>query len=833
MTGNNPFYRDGRPPGERVRADVVSPEVVLAQGDTAVVEVEVTNVDDVIRSYRVDVLGLDTDWVQVESVALDLFPGERRVVPVMFRLPPDFPAGRRSVAIEVSEPGVGDAVPVVVDAILTVAPVDALTLSVEPAAVECGRTGTFVLTPVNTGNTTLDLAVVAQEPERVVSVTFDPPQQRLHPGEQCVIRATGTGKRPWFGLPAVRVLDVTVTGGTTQAVTAVAFMQRARISRRVIVALGLLAAVTLFAFVILKAFTDVAALSQQNAALLKSSLGEDGPVGVRVAPASVSGQVTSTTGGGIGGVAVELYEAANPVLPAHATVTDDAGTYRFGSLAAGSYLLRFQVAGFGEVWYPNGETFADADPIELAEGDDLADLGIALAGRPGRVGGTVLGDDVTSAVVTVQLPAEAIAGSDVEPTPSVIAAVEVDAAGGFVLPDLPTPATYEVEVAKPGYATELRIVALRPGEQRDDLEVLLRRGDGVLTGSVVDTGGSPLGGASIDATDGVTQTRTRSLSDAARAGTFELRDLATPGTYTLTVSVPGYFDQTITVTLQPEEQRDDLMIVMTSGQGSLAGRVTAPDGRAMGGITVTVGGADLERTTESLSVGEVGTWRVDGLPVPGTYTVTFRADGQTTQALSVDLAAGPEANRTGVDAVLGSANAAVRGAVTDLAGTRLSGVEILLEGGGDVRRRTITSDVPLGAYGFDDVPPGAYTLTFRRTGSTPQTLLLELRAGQTVTAPQVRLEQQAGIRGVVQRNGVGEAGVGVAIYPLSSYPGQAVRTTVSGAGGVFLLEALDAPETYVVEFQIPAGGPPVKSVTQFLKPGELLDLQVITLEVDR
>jgi uncharacterized membrane protein len=824
MTGMGPLQAGDDRRSDRVRADVVTPELVLGQGETAVVEVEVTNVDEVIRSYKVDVLGLDPEWIQVDATMLDLFPGERRTVPVAFRLPTDFPAGRRSIAIEISEPGVTGAAAVVVEARLSVAPIDALTLAAEPATIECGSTGTFVVTVFNAGNTTLDLEVSAMDPERAVTVTFEPPDNRLYPGERCVVQATGTGKRPWFGMPAVRVLDIRARAGTAEAISAVAFMQRPRVSRRVITAVGLLAVVTLFAFVILKSFSDVAALSEQNAALIKSSMGEDEALGARIAPASLAGQVTSTTGGGIDGVAVELYEQDNPVLPKFATVTDAEGNFRFGGLAEGAYLLRFQVAGFGEIWYPAGETFADAEPVEVAAGDALTDLGIALDGRPGAVGGTVLGADVADAVVTVQLPAAAIEGSDVEPVPAVVATMAVDASGAFLLPDLPTPATYEVQVAKPGFATELRTISLGPGETRDDLQVLLRKGDGVLSGSIVDTAGTPLGGASITATDGAAQTQTRSLSGDETNGFFELRDLATPSTYTITVTAPGYFDQTVTLTLEAEQRRDDLTIVMTADRGSLAGTVSAPDGTPLGGVTITVGGADFERTTESLSVGEVGAWHLEGLPVPGTYTVTFRDEDRQTQALSVDLVAGPESRRTGVDAVLGRANASINGVVANSDDTPVSGVQITLERSG-VTRNTISSDAPLGAYGFDRVPPGAYTLTFRRAGSTPQTLLIDLRAGETVTAPRIQLEEQARITGVFTRDGVGEAGVGVTIYTQGGYPGSAVRTTITGAGGVFTVEALDAPQTYIVEFQVPAGGPPVGSETVFLRPGEAVNVE--------
>lgn len=813
MTGMNRAF------AQRVRADLETPELAIALGDVASVQIEVTNLDEVIRSYRVAVLGIDEQLVIVDPPTTDLFPGERVAVTVTFVLPATFPAGRRTVGLEISEPDEPDIPPVVVDLTLDLQAQDGIALTAEPATLEMGGSGTFIVHPVNTGNTTFEVALQAVEPERAVEVIFDPANPELAPGERAVVRASAKGKRPWFGMPVVRVLEVTAMAGDAQATSAVALVQQPRIPRKVVSLIGLLLAVTLFAFVIMLSFGSVADLAAQNEALLKQSLGHADGAGARVVPAVLSGTVTSTTGGGIDGVAVELYEQANPVLPAHTTVTDESGAYRFGGVTAGTYVLRFAVAGFGEVWYPAAETIADAEPVEVTDGADVPGIDMSLAGRPGQIAGSVHGADVVGAVVSVQIPAEAIEGSDIEPVPAVVASAELDATGLFVLPELPTPATYELAVAKPGFASEVRTVSLGPGEQRDGLQILLRRGDGIIAGSLVDTTGAPVAGVVVDATDGTSEMRTRSLSGDDTAGTFELRDLPTPGTYTLTFTAPGHFVETATIQLEAQQQATDLVFVLTADQGSLAGSVRDREGQPLGGVTVVVVGADLERTTESLSVGDVGSWLVSGLPVPGTYTVTFRGEGLTTQALSVDLVPGPESALTGVDAVLTAATASVAGIVTDAQGNPIGGVNVTLEQSGD-ERRTISSDEPPGAYGFASLTPGAYTMTFQRAGSSPQTLLIDLAAGQHLVLDDIALEQQAVVQGKVTRGGVGEAGVGVVVYRASQYPDNVVAATTTGAGGVYEIVGLDAPETYILEFQVPAGGPVAGSRSVFLRPGE-------------
>lgn len=809
---------------DRVRADLTTAEVPVELGHPATIEVEVTNVDDVIRSYHVDVLGLDAQYVTVATPDVDLFPGERQRVQIEVLLPESYPSGRRRIAVEVTEPGAPDASAIAIELDLVLGPTDGLVLTVEPATLETGRTGTYIITPINTGNTTLDVTFLGQDPERAVTVSFDPPTAHLVPGQQAVVRATVEGPRPWFGMPLVRMLELTVSGGTATAMSTVALLQKARISRRALTLAGMVLAVTVFAFVIMVSFAQVADLAAANAALLKQGLGEDQPIGGLVEPASISGRVTSTTGGGIDGVAVELYDQSNPIVPAVATVTDRAGRYRFGAIPDGTYLLRMAVAGFGEVWYPSGETIAEADPFEIEPGVRFADIDVQLAGQPGSVAGTVRGVAVEGALVVAQLPADAIEGSDLDPLPAVVTSVELDATGQFVLTDLPTPATYEVVVTQPGFAVEVRTIALRPGEQRRGIDVLLRRGEGRISGVVVDPAGEPLTGVLIAATDGQTETLTRTLSGDA-AGTFELRDLPTPGTYTLQISREGFFPATVTLNLAAEERRDDVEVILTSDRGSLGGTVRGPDGAPLGGVEISVVGPEGEQATVSLSVGEVGTWTVTGLPVPSSYTVTFRSPGRVTQAVSVELPSGPGADRRGVDAVLGRATASVAGTVLGADGSPIGGVAVALASA-EVERRTISADRPAGTFGFDELPPGAYTITFSRVGSAPQTLLVDLVAGEQRELAPITLEAQARITGVVRRSGVGEAGIGVLAYRFEDFPGDPAARTVTGAGGSFELVGLDAPETYLVEFQIPAGGQVAGSRTVFLLPGETVDLQV-------
>lgn len=818
----------------RVRADVTSGEVRVAPGEPVTVDVEVTNVTDVIRAYRIDVLGLDTRWASAEAIDLELFPGERRSTTLTFDLPEQYPAGRRRIGIEVSEPGEPDGSVVVVDVDVIVEPRDGLSFGVEPSSMTVGPEGTFVVTPVNSGNTTLELELTAADPERKVQVTFDPPRPRLLPGERGVVRATARGPRPWFGMPLVRVLEFRVKGGTAEAFTAAAFIQTPRLSRRAVTLAGLVVVATLFAFVIFLSFSSVADLSAQQEALLKQSLGEDQPVGVRIEPSSIEGRVVSTTGGGIDGVSVELYTAANPAVPAKSTVTDVQGSYRFGSLLPDTYFVRFRVAGFGESWFRRGASIADATAIDLVAGQELVDVDVALGGQPGAIVGRVIGEEVEGALVVAQIPGSSIEGSDLAPVAARLASAEVDATGEYRLEQLPTPAAYEVVVTKAGFAPQVRLISLEPGEERTDLEILLRRGGGVIAGKVVDLAGTAIPGATVVVSDGQTQVTTRTLSESEVLGTFDVRELPTPGTYSLEVAAPGFFTETQTLTLAQDQRITDRTVVLTAAQGSITGRVVDGSSRPLGGISVKVLGPGVEVTTQTVSIpvgfdaaaadedtlddtglypASAGTWRIDGLPVPGAYTVVFEAPGALTQAVSVDLTPGAGALRTGIGAVLNPSTGSITGRVfvdgtpTDTPISAEDGVVVTLRSTG-LTRELRPVDTPVarkGEFRFDNVPPAAYTLTVTRPGSTPQTFLVNTTeaAGFSSALGNIVLDVPAAITGRVRpfASFIGLRRYAIEVYTPEAIGVPVVPRTTTDLEGNFSVAGMFAPARYVLRFE--------------------------------
>ncbi len=837
-----------------IRVDVTPARIDVVPGEPVAVVVEVSNTDEVIRQVAVDVLGLDAAWVEVDEPAMSLFPDERSTALLQIKLPADFPAGTRTAVIEVGDLASTDA-PALVELALVVTARDSVKVFVEPTTVITGRRAALSAQVVNDGNTTLDVAVVGADPENILHVTASPPILRLHPGEDGVVKVDVTGKRPLLGNPAVRNLSLDARGTRlgdddlalttddvppTVDVALSSIIQKPWLSRKLLSLGGLLSAAAVLALVFTTSFGGVVDKAEESQALLAAALDAEGDTAVGIEPSGVSGAVTSATGTGIDGVTVQLFEVARgPLLPVLTTVTDAAGAFRFPGLSDGAYRVKVSAAGFGERWYPDGGAWDEAQDLELKAGSPLPPLAMVLAGQPASVAGTVLGDvtggSVEGVVVYVRLPSGVLPINAAGPATSLIASFTVDKSGRFEIGDLPTPGTYELIALGTGLSSVPRTVRLDPGTQLTKLSLLLRPGDGVLAGRVVDRDGNPVPNATVSVAVGTSVVQTLTLSgDAATAGRFEVRNLQTPGTYSLTVAVPGYLNESQTITLGAGQTRTDLALALVPNRGVLGGRVLDAAGRPLGNVTVTALDAATTKRSASVSIGDVGSWQVTGLQVPGSYTLTFAAPGYVSQTLALDL--GLESPvRTDLSVRLSSAVATVRGIVRELNSQadpptcrpddevfndcpgRLSGVSVALTANG-VDRQTLTADLPTGAYRFDNLAPGGYTITFSRLGSTPQTVFVEVAAGDERDLPDVYLEPQASITGQVTEGTLGRANITIRVYPIAQYPFVPVATGVTDNQGNFRITGLAAPETYIVEF---VDNGEVRSSQQvFLQPGD-------------
>jgi hypothetical protein len=779
---------------DRLYATITPAFADVPLGETVVLHLSIGNTSGVIDGYTVRVFGLDAEWVAMEPERLSLFPGDTGTVAILLKLPEGFPAGQRQVSVHVqseNDPTVFE----LPNVTLNVGSRPRLTLAVDPTMVTGGSTAQFGLVVSNLGNSIVDVTPDALDPEDQAEFAFVPGSTHLLPGEQAVFQATVRAPRPWIGQPVLRVFTFGAIG--TDKVEAMAtFVQRPRISRWVLSLLGLVTAAAVFAAVLSRTLSGVVDEAKVSDAVVNEALakGDTGGEKVPVKPAAVTGKVVSaSTGSGIAGVQAELFRADDTTVAVASAATGDDGSYAFGRLNGGDYLVKFSGAGFTDTWYPEASKLADAAPVTVPPGEPLALDDVVLGGRPGSVSGKVIAPDVTGAKVRLVVPGLADAT-----TPAVVASVDVSADGSFALEDVPTPATYQLVVERAGNAAETRQVVLEPAQVVEGLEIRLGGGDGVITGHI-SAGGQRLGGVSIVASDGTTDLSMVSLTEDD-IGAFTVRGLATPGRYTVTFSRDGYATESRSVSLAQGESVT-LDVNLSAAVGSISGTVNAATGGPLGGVSVTVTGGEEPVSTSTVSQGDAtGTWSVDGLTAPGSYTVTFARAGYVSQTRLVNIDGSAAGGTTGgIDAALVASTATVSGLVLDASGAAkpLAGVE-LTDG---VTTRTVkTANDPAGRFALTSVPPGSYTLTVSFTGATPVVQVVTVQAGDTRDL-QLQLGQQATLTGrVVTTDGQPVAGIEVRLYDPTVFPSTNtnVPKTVTGPDGTYTFVNIAAPADFVI-----------------------------------
>jgi hypothetical protein len=211
--------------------------------------------------------------------------------------------------------------------------------------------------------------------------------------------------------------------------------------------------------------------------------------------------------------------------------------------------------------------------------------------------------------------------------------------------------------------------------------------------------------------------------------------------------------------------------------------------------------------------------------VPGNYTVTFRREGLSTQALAIDLPIGLGANRTDVDVRLTPSVGTVSGIVEVNGSGPVGGVTVLLAST-NLERRTISAHDPLGEYQFDAIPPGSYTMTFSKVGLESQTMLVEVAAGGSVEVETLKLERQTRVFGIFERNDIPVGGVIVEVV-LADDLSAVAAVTQSNRLGEFEIFGLVPNIRYRLIYIF--AGSDQGSILLQLSVAQELDLEIIEL----
>ena len=813
----------------------IEPDITPAYAGIPVfAQVTVANTADLVDAFDIRVLGVDADWVTTTPGRMQLFPGATGTFDLTIDLPDDFPAGRRILTVQIRSDLKPDR-PTLLTLALDVDTRPRLNVQVHPTQVVGGKKGEFAVTVQNLGNTVMLARLVLDDPEAVVQGEFDRQEMEIPPGEQRSTPLRVKGKRPWAGGPAVRSLSVGVEEGLPGSEQMAVFVQTPRISRGLFSFVGLLIAASIFGVVFSKNLKNVVDATTTDDKILEQAFGDADP-GAGVAPGTITGTVVARTSKtGIAGATVEIFLSAVPDQPIRSVATGADGTYTVDNLGPGPFRVHAIAAGYDNRWYGDVAAFDNSPDIPIDPGVTRSAVDILLGGQPATLSGVVVGGLVEGATVDLLVPA-AVTGSTQD---SIINTIAVDASGAFEFANIPAPGSYNLRVRKVGSITTSISFELSGGEVRKGVTVQLRSGDGTVGGLITGPDG-PLGAATISLTSPDMTASTLSLTTDT-PGSFTIPDLLTPSSYAVSISLAGYATKNLTISLASGQSITDLVVQLDPSSGSISGLVRDESGSPIGGIPVTVSDGTNNFATTSITIddpatpdlNEIGSFTVATVPAPAIYTVTVGDPSVGYARIVRSVVLRPDNLNASLTIDLVPATGTVSGLVSDADGS-VGGVSVKISNGAISRATTSAtscvggSTTCIGRYRFEDLPIGAYTLTFSRPGSETVARQIVVGPGSDIAA-NVTLQPRAGIKVVVcLDNGVtteaqclaGGTGVTrkigyqVRIWKETDYP----AGTILGAGlttsdGSYSFPSLDAPLRYVIEVAAVAGDPATTSKT--------------------
>lgn len=741
----------------------------VAPGGSGEIPLEVVNTGTVIDAVSADVVGLPAEVTTSHPSVLALFPAATGRLVVRLDLPGSFPAGTHPITVALTgQAGTAEAVHHDVDVVVGSRP--ALKLGAAPTVVRAKRRATFPLQVVNSGNVPLDVALRATDSDRSLQVTLTPSTVSLAPGASASVAARVQGPRQLVGGDRERALEVEAAALDQVASVGLVLRQRPVLSAGLLTALVLLAILAVWAAIFLLGVRTV--------------LGAD-PY-TKVAPPSFFA-ATAVSGPGSG--------------------TDATAGTSPGADGAGA-----------------------AAPAGAVPRD-----GVLPAGVGGTLAGTVTAASDGQGVgrITVEAWRRTRTGL------SLVGSAATQQDGSYAIGGL-FPGSYLVSVRAEGYQTVWYPDAGSAGAATavPAAAQTVRNGvDATITGDpAVIEGKVDVGDVTTPVTTVVVARATWARDDptltrtvkAAPDGSYSLPDVVAPGSYELSFTADGYRPATSTETVTGGQTRYATTVTLAAGPGQISGTVT--DGsRKLGGVVVstTVDGKPVVVGTPTL--GDVGTFIIPGLPTPGTYVVTFTADGFTPATEVVDLAAGESKPDLAVTMTGGAG--VVTGRIVGPGNAGLGGATVTATGGPSPVAGTSLTTGTVGSFTLAGLQPGLYTLLVTLPGYTDQSVAVDLSSGVAAPVTVTMRPSWGTVQGVVRTGSppVGTAGVQVqatdgrhtwtttstavsgratGYYAFVQLPPGAYSVTLSAAGRVVTtaVVTVTAGGTVTQDLTMPAGG---------------------------
>lgn len=390
-------------------------------------------------------------------------------------------------------------------------------------------------------------------------------------------------------------------------------------------------------------------------------------------------------GGGMGGFGGMMIMGGGGN---NATATDADGRFSFDGLPDGKVTVNAS--------HPDYlEASRDVNP------DDQPSVDITL-GTGGSIAGTVVGRDQRTPLGGAQVSLN----EEGDSTAFANDTTKTDGNGNFSFDHLRA-ARYRLTAQSTAGNTQPREVVL--GENQSQSGVLLTMISGALVqGTVSGLPAGRLGGVRVSAS-------AQDYNDSEVTddnGKFTLKDVPSPSVVRLSASTSFMQGRSTSMTLEVPAGATEVPVeIVFTGVSRLAGRVTR-GGKPLGGLFVSAfpdqGGGQGQRFSGQTD--ENGSYSLDGM-TDGTYQVSVYGQGANyRKAVAV-------AGETSGDIVLPGVT--IAGSVLDTSTSQpIEGASVQAEVGSGTQAPTIKRAVTdsNGSYSIDDVDPGNYQVSARRTG---------------------------------------------------------------------------------------------------------------------
>lgn len=515
--------------------------------------------------------------------------------------------------------------------------------------------------------------------------------------------------------------------------------------------------------------------------------------------------------GGISGVILDA-ETDSPLVGAQVEVYSPGSTVPVARRTAGAS-GDFSITGvFPGSFTISAYTINYSQQIKgiVVEANETTELEFRLIPDPVTIAGTVVDDNgnpLSNVSVRIIDQYEVEVGNGIS-----------DIDGDFSISSLP-PGSYTVIAGIDDYAEFTTGVSVLPGDEYNDLNVVMIPLGGTFTGSVVNAAtGEGIPGVliSVGTPEGIPIISTNSETD----GQF-VSPLLSPGMYTVIASSP-YFVQDQTGVIIVSNQSSDVLFSLEEVGGTIFGTVLGADGDPLLNTSIAIrvlndNGALLQ-TLQALSD---GTFEVLNLP-SGSYRINVIADQYQASTIGAIVENG-EISELTVPLIL--AGGSIQGTITDTNGAPLPGSFVELTDVNGVLVATITSDQN-GEFLFTDITVGQLNVKATAPDYGVSSIGVIVEPGEMSTV-ELSLSQITGtITGVVtdtDGNPISNATVTVADATNTS-----VATVITNADGSYTIPQLD-PSEYTITASESSSGANVVSGTVTAGDESIVDITLIPL----